>query len=56
MMFALSKVLRPAMFGSIPEGRFSIWKREWQNVLDAEPNTANAEAIRNLKSICDAVR
>ena len=35
---------------AIPEGMVFDLEEEWQNVLDAEPNTANAEAIRNLRA------
>ena len=35
---------------AIPEGEGFVFKDEWENVLTAEPNTSNAEAIRNLRA------
>jgi len=35
---------------AIPEGLVFDMEDEWENVLSAEPNTANAEAIRNLRA------
>lgn len=35
---------------AIPDGVVFDLEDEWQNVLEAEPNTANAEAIRNLRA------